>query len=167
MEPGVEMGPLVDRNAMEGVTRWMDIGRREGASVCTGGAPLSGPNHDRGLFFMPTVLEAQQGMEITKEEIFGPIVAVIRVPDLDEAIKIANSVRYGLSASIFTRDVGRVFRFAERAEAGIVHVNRPGIGGFSHVPFGGIKESGYGGREVGDEVMNFYTETKMVYINHK
>jgi len=88
------------------------------------------------------------------------------VRDLDEAIEVANSVRYGLTASIFTRDVGKVFRFAERAQAGIVHVNRPGVGGYSHAPFGGIKESGYGGREVGDEVMSFYTETKVVYINY-
>ena len=93
--------------------------------------------------------------------------AVIRVRDLEEAIKIANSVRYGLTSTIFTRDVGKVFRFAERAQAGIIHVNRPGVGGFSHVPFGGIKDSGYGGREVGDEVMSFYTETKVVYVNYK
>jgi len=72
-----------------------------------------------------------------------------------------------LTASIFTRDVSKVFRFAEKSEAGIVHVNRPGIGGYSHAPFGGLKESGYGGREVGDQVIEFYTEAKAVYINFK
>ena len=87
--------------------------------------------------------------------------------DLDEAIRIANSVRYGLTSTIFTKDVSKVFRFAERADAGMIHVNRPGIGGYSHAPFGGIKESGYGGREVGDEALNFYTETRIVYINYK
>ena len=164
-EPGVEMGPLVDSRAMKGVAHYVGVGVNEGGKLCAGGAPVTGL--ERGHFFTPTVIEAHQGMEIAKEEIFGPVVAVIRVRDLEEAIKAANSVRYGLTSTIFTRDVGKVFRFAERAQAGIIHVNRPGVGGFSHVPFGGIKDSGYGGREVGDEVMSFYTETKVVYVNYK
>jgi acyl-CoA reductase-like NAD-dependent aldehyde dehydrogenase len=166
-EPGVEMGPLVDARSMKGVNHFIGVGRAEGANFCTGGKALTESGLDKGFFFAPTVIEAQQGMEIAQEEIFGPVVSVIRVSDLDQAIKIANSVRYGLTSTIFTRDVGRVFKFAERADAGIIHVNRPGVGGYSHVPFGGIKESGYGGREVGNEVLNFYTETKMVYVNYK
>jgi aldehyde dehydrogenase (NAD+) len=166
-EPGVEMGPLVDLRAMSGVSRWCEAGRSEGAKVCAGGGRFEDGQLARGHFFAPTVVEAEPGMEITQEEIFGPVVAVIRVRDLEQAIQIANSVRYGLTSTVFTRDVGKVFRFAERAEAGIIHVNRPGIGGYSHAPFGGIKESGYGGREVGSEVMNFYTETRMVYVNYK
>jgi aldehyde dehydrogenase (NAD+) len=106
-------------------------------------------------------------MEIAREEIFGPVLAVIRARDFEEALSVANSVRYGLTASIFTSDVAQVFKFAGAAESGIIHVNRPGVGGYSHAPFGGIKESGYGGREVGDEVLSFYTETKTVYINYK
>ncbi|HXG68977.1 MAG TPA: aldehyde dehydrogenase family protein [Blastocatellia bacterium] len=167
IEPGVEMGPLVDERALKNVSRYVDVGRREGANFCAGGGPLTGAGYERGLFFAPTVLEARPDMEIAQEEIFGPVVAVIRVKDLDEAIRIANSVRYGLTSTIFTKDVSKVFRFAERADAGMIHVNRPGIGGYSHAPFGGIKESGYGGREVGDEALNFYTETRIVYINYK
>jgi alpha-ketoglutaric semialdehyde dehydrogenase len=167
LEPGVEMGPLVDGRSMNGVNHYIGVGRAEGARFCTGGQALTGQGFEKGFFFPPTVLEAKPGMEITQEEIFGPVVSVIRVRDLDEAIKIANAVRYGLTSTVFTRDVGQVFRFAEGADAGIIHVNRPGIGGYSHVPFGGIKESGYGGREVGNEVLNFYTETKMVYVNYQ
>jgi aldehyde dehydrogenase (NAD+) len=166
-ESGIEMGPLVDSRAFNGVARFVSAGVNEGGKVRAGGAPVKEGRLDRGHFFAPTVIEAMQGMEITQEEVFGPVLAVIRVRDLEEGIRIANSVRYGLASTIFTRDVSKVFRFAEQAQAGIVHVNRPGVGGFSHVPFGGIKDSGYGGREVGDEVMSFYTETKVVYVNYK
>jgi acyl-CoA reductase-like NAD-dependent aldehyde dehydrogenase len=166
MAPGAEMGPLVDRKAFENVSGYIERSRSEGASFRVGGGRPTGSQYERGLFFAPTVIEARPDMEIAREEIFGPVLSLIRAKDLDEAIEIANSVRYGLTASIFTRDVSRAFRFAERVEAGMVYVNRPGIGGYSHAPFGGIKESGYGGREVGEEVMSFYTETKMVYINY-
>lgn len=167
MAPGAEMGPLVDTKAMSGVNRYVEIGRNEQARFCAGGGAFEDGELARGLFFKPTVIEATPEMEIAREEIFGPVLSVIRARDVEEALRIANAVRYGLTASIFTRDVGSVFRFAERAEAGIIHVNRPGVGGYSHAPFGGIKESGYGGREVGDEVMSFYTETKVVYVNYK
>jgi acyl-CoA reductase-like NAD-dependent aldehyde dehydrogenase len=167
MEPGVEMGPLVDDRAMQGVTRYVESGRTAQAKFCSGGAPVTEGELARGHFYQPTVIEAQPDMEIAREEIFGPVLSVIRARGLREAIEIANAVRYGLTASIYTREVSRVFRFTERVDAGIIHVNRPGVGGYSHVPFGGVKESGYGGREVGDEVLDFYSETKVVYINYK
>lgn len=166
-QPDVEMGPLVNAVAMNGVARYVESGRKDNATFCTGGERIKESNLERGFFFQPTVVEAKPEMEIAREEIFGPVLSVIRARGLREAIEIANAVRYGLTASIFTRDVSRVFRFAERAQAGIIHVNRPGVGGYSHAPFGGVKDSGYGGREVGDEVLNFYTETKSVYINYK
>jgi acyl-CoA reductase-like NAD-dependent aldehyde dehydrogenase len=166
-EPLVEIGPLVDSCAMSRVTDFVADGQREGGTVRLGGSAIENPPCERGFFFPPTVIEATSGMEIAQEEVFGPVVSVIRVHDFDEAISVANSVRYGLTASIFTQDLSKAFSFAERMEAGIVHVNRPGIGGYSHTPFGGIKESGYGAREVGDEVMRFYTETKVVYLNYK
>ena len=166
VERGVEMGPLVDGKALESVARFSESARAEGARFHIGGQRLSGSAYDRGFFFSPTVVEATPEMAVAKEEVFGPVLSVIRARDLDDALTIANSVRYGLTASIFTRDLSRCFQFASRVQAGIVHVNRPGVGGYSHAPFGGIKDSGYGGREVGNEVLNFYTETKMVYINH-
>jgi acyl-CoA reductase-like NAD-dependent aldehyde dehydrogenase len=165
--PGAEMGPLVDRKAFESVAEHSKAAYTEGARFRAGGERITGPGYDRGFFFSPTIIEASPGMTIAKEEVFGPVLSVIRARDLDEAITIANGIRYGLTASIYTRDVSRVFQFANQIEAGIVHVNRPGVGGYSHSPFGGIKDSGYGGREVGDEVLNFYTETKAVYINHR
>jgi aldehyde dehydrogenase (NAD+) len=166
-QAGVEMGPLVDDRAMAGVARYVESSRKEQARFCTGGDRVQTDGLERGFFYSPTVIEAQPEMEIAREEIFGPVLAVIRARDSDEALRIANAVRYGLTASIFTRDVGRVFQFAERIESGMVHINRPGIGGYSHAPFGGVKESGYGGREVGDSVLDFYTETKTVYVNYK
>jgi len=165
-EQGVEVGPLVDARAMGGVTHYSEVARKEGAEFRAGGSRVSEGEHKHGLFFSPTVIEADPGMEVAREEIFGPVLSVIRARDVEEAIRIANSVRYGLTASVFTKDVSRVFQFASAAEAGIIHVNRPGVGGYSHAPFGGIKESGYGGREVGDSVLDFYTETKVVYIKH-
>lgn len=165
-EADVDMGPLVDSRAMSGVAHYASVGRNEGASFHAGGSAMTGDNYERGFFFAPTVIEARPEMEIASEEIFGPVLSVIRARDIEEALRIANSVRYGLTASVFTRDVSQVFRFAQSAEAGIIHVNRPGVGGYSHAPFGGIKESGYGGREVGDEVLGFYTETRVVYINY-
>ena len=166
-EEGVAIGPLVDGRAVAGVSHYVEAGQNEQARLCAGGGTIQENGLDRGFFYQPTVLEATPDMEIAREEIFGPVVSVIRAQDVDEALRIANAVRYGLTASIFTRDVGRVFQFADRIESGMVHINRPTVGGYSHAPFGGIKESGYGGREVGDDVLDFYTEKKMVYVNYR
>src|SRR5205085_1711461 len=117
--------------AMATVARYVESGRREQARFCAGGEAVRGGVLERGFFFAPTIIEARPDMEIAREEVFGPVLAVIRAGDLDEALRIANAVRYGLTASIFTRDVGRVFQFAERIESGMVHVNRPGVGGYS------------------------------------
>jgi len=102
--------------------------------------------------------------EIAREEVFGPVLSFIEVSDLEEALMVANRVEYGLTASIFTRDIGRAFTFVDKIEAGMIHINRPGLGGFSHLPFGGFKHSSYGAREVGDDTINFYMDVKSVYI---
>ncbi|HEY6329118.1 MAG TPA: aldehyde dehydrogenase family protein [Blastocatellia bacterium] len=167
LTPGVEMGPLVDSRAVNTVTQYLEGGREDGAKFLTGGGRMSGAGYERGFFCSPSIIEGSLDMRISREEVFGPVMSVFKARDLDEAIDIANRVTYGLTASIYTRDVRRVFRFANQAQVGMVYVNRPGVGGYSHAPFGGIKDSGYGGREVGPEAMNFYTETKMVYVNYQ
>ncbi|HKV37656.1 MAG TPA: aldehyde dehydrogenase family protein [Blastocatellia bacterium] len=167
VQPGVQMGPLVTGNALDCVTAYTGAAKNEGAEFLAGGDRLRDSTREHGFFFAPTVVEAEPEMAVAMEEVFGPVLSVIRARDFEHAMEIANTVRYGLTASIFTRDVNRALSFADRIEAGMVHVNRPGVGGYSHAPFGGIKDSGYGGREVGDEVMNFYTEPKVVYVNYE
>lgn len=166
VNPGTEIGPLVDGRALAGVGRFCESAKKENGDFIIGGQRLEEGGLDRGFFFAPTVVEARPNTEIAREEVFGPVLSVIRAGDLEQALEIANSVRYGLTSTIFTRDVSKVFKFAENAQAGMIHINRPGVGGYSHVPFGGIKDSGYGGREVGDDVIDFYTETRVVTVNY-
>jgi aldehyde dehydrogenase (NAD+) len=106
------------------------------------------------------------GSRLAQEEIFGPVLSIIRVRDFDEAIAAANSVRYGLTASIFTSDANRIFQAADRLECGMVHVNSPTVGGEAHVPFGGIKGTGLGERESGSTAIDFYSEIKVVYVDY-
>jgi aldehyde dehydrogenase (NAD+) len=161
--PEVTMGPLVDEARLREVKGFVDRARREGAEVVIGGSEPEGLRD--GHFYAPTVVaNVRPEHEIAREEVFGPVLSFIEVDDLDEALTLANAVDYGLTASIFTRDIGRAFAFVDRIEAGLIHVNRPGLGGFSHMPFGGFKHSSYGAREVGDDTINFYTDIKSVYI---
>ncbi|MGH7472860.1 MAG: aldehyde dehydrogenase family protein [Candidatus Methylomirabilales bacterium] len=161
--PEVTMGPLVDETRLRDVKSFVDRARAQGAAVVIGGYEPEGLRD--GYFYAPTVVaNVRPEHEIAREEVFGPVLSVIEVDDLEEALGVANAVEYGLCASIFTRDIGRAFAFIDRIEAGMIHVNRPGLGGFSHMPFGGFKHSSFGAREVGDDTINFYTEIKSVYI---
>jgi len=161
--PEVTMGPLVDEARLRDVKGFVERARAEGAEVVIGGSEPEGLRD--GYFYAPTVVaKVRPEHEIAREEVFGPVLSVIEVNDLEEALRVANAVEYGLCASIFTRDIGRAFAFIDRIEAGMIHVNRPGLGGFSHMPFGGFKHSSYGAREVGDDTINFYTDIKSVYI---
>ncbi len=165
-EPGTNVGPSVDENQFNKVQEYLEIGKREAKLVC-GGQRLSGGAYDRGLFTAPTIFDhVPASARIAQEEIFGPVLSVIRVKSFDEAVAAANNIRYGLTASIFSTDANRVFQFTDRVECGIVHINSPTVGGEAHVPFGGIKATGVGERETGSTAIDFYTELKVVYVDY-
>lgn len=165
-EATTQVGPSVDENQFNKVQEYLAIGQREGKVQC-GGARLKGGKYDDGWFTAPTVIDhVKPDARIAQEEIFGPVLAVIRVKDFDQALEVANGIKYGLSASIFTTDANQIFQFSDRIECGIVHVNSATVGGEAHVPFGGIKATGVGERETGSTAIDFYTELKVVYVDY-
>jgi len=165
-DEGTDVGPLINADAVAKVSGYIDIARGEGATVALGGAPATFAGSAGGYFFQPTILTGvHRDMRVAREEIFGPVLSVIRVGDFDEAISVANDVAYGLSSSIYTRDVARAFRALRDIDAGITYVNGPTIGAEAHMPFGGVKATGNGHREGGWEVFDFYTETKTCYVD--
>jgi len=166
LEPGVDMGPAVDDSQLKTDLRFIEIGKKE-AKLMLGGGRLTGPGYDRGYFVAPTVFDhVAADSTIAQEEIFGPVLSVIRVRDFDEALRAANSVRYGLSSSLYTNDAAKIFEFIDRIETGITHVNSPTVGGEAQLPFGGMKATGVGLREMGRVAIDFYTELKTVYIDY-
>jgi aldehyde dehydrogenase (NAD+) len=167
LEDGVGMGPLVDAKQLATVLDYVDRGRRDGARLLTGGRRLTGPAYDRGYFVEPTVFAGvRPEHRIAQDEIFGPVLSVIEVTSLDEALAVANGVRYGLTSSIYARDANAIMHFVDHVEAGMVHVNSPTVGGEAQIPFGGIKWSGIGGREMAEEGLEFFTELKSVFFDY-
>src|SRR5262252_1926822 len=145
MDPKTEIGPSVDEHQFNTVLKYMNIGREDGATLVCGGARATGNGLDKGYFVQPTVFDhVTPDMRIAREEIFGPVLGVIRVKSFEEAMEVANDTEFGLSSSIFTNDVVRMFRFVEEIETGMTHVNSPTTGGEAHIPFGGIKGTGIG-----------------------
>jgi aldehyde dehydrogenase (NAD+) len=164
---GVEMGPAVDQKQLDTDLEYVEIGREEGARLLCGGRRLAAGGHEHGYFIEPAVFDhVTTRMRVAQEEIFGPVVSVIRVASFEEALEAANAVRYGLSSSIFTSDTGRAFRFVDGVEAGIVHVNSGTPGGEAQLPFGGTKATGVGPREQGLSALEFFTEIKTVYVDY-
>ena len=162
-----EMGPSVDENQFKTVLRYIEIGREDGAELKCGGERASGDRLDRGYFVRPTVFDrVTPDMRVAREEIFGPVLSVLRVHDFDEAMRVANDSEYGLSSSIFSNDAARIFRFVDEIETGMTHVNSPTTGGEAHIPFGGIKSTGIGDREQGSTALDFYTDLKVVYVDY-
>jgi alpha-ketoglutaric semialdehyde dehydrogenase len=167
LEAGVAIGPAVDAAQLETDLKYIEIGKQEGARLLCGGKRLTGGAYDKGYFVEPTLFDGvTPEMRIAREEIFGPVLALMQARDFEDAMQLANGVRFGLSASIVTRDVERVHQFTNRIEAGLITVNLPTAGVEYQLPFGGTKESSFGMREQGPQAMDFYTETRTVYLKY-
>ncbi|MEO8649264.1 MAG: aldehyde dehydrogenase family protein, partial [Acidobacteriota bacterium] len=166
-EPGTDIGPSVDEGQFNTVLKYIDIGREDGAELLCGGKRASGDDLDNGYFVEPTVFDrVTPDMRIAREEIFGPVLSVLRVNDFDEAMAVANDSEFGLSSSVFTNDANNIYRFIDDIETGMTHVNSPTTGGEAHIPFGGVKNTGLGAREQGSTSLDFYTELKVVYVDY-
>ena len=166
-EEDTDVGPVINRSALEKIHYYTGIGKDEGACLLTGGEIATENGLDRGHFYRPTIFaDVEAGMRIAQEEIFGPTTALIPVDGYQEAIRVANRIRYGLSTSIFTRDVNRAFRAMRDLETGITYVNAGTIGAEVHLPFGGMKETGNGHREAGQAALDVFTEWKSVYVDY-
>ena len=164
---GVEVGPLIHEDQRERVHSYVRIGRREGAKLECGGKFARGPGLGRGFFYEPTVFTGvHPAMTIFREEIFGPVVCLMPVSSLEQALMLANDTPYGLSSSLYTRDVNGAMTAIRDLEAGITYINGPTIGAEVHMPFGGVKDTGNGHREAGDNGVDFFSEWKTVYIDY-
>ncbi len=167
LDPTVEMGPVINEQQLDTVMSYVEIGKKEGAKLLTGGHHLDKGEHAKGWFHEPTVFgECYPKMRIAQEEIFGPVVSVIPIDSLEQGIEVANGVPYGLSASIYTRNVNSAFAAIRDLYTGIVYVNAPTIGAETHLPFGGTKQTGNGHREAAVAAIDFFTEWKSVYIDY-
>ncbi|MHB8755732.1 MAG: aldehyde dehydrogenase family protein [Candidatus Acidiferrales bacterium] len=167
LDESMQMGPSINETQLQTVMKYVEIGKQEGAKIATGGHRLDKGAHAKGWFHEPTVfIDCNPKMRICQEEIFGPVVSVMPMSSLDEAIEIANGVKYGLSSSIYTRNVNDAFRAQRDLDTGIVYVNAPTIGAETHLPFGGTKQTGNGHRESGAPALDFYSEWKTIYIDY-
>jgi alpha-ketoglutaric semialdehyde dehydrogenase len=164
LEPGTTMGPLVSHGQLRSVERYVRQGVDAGCALLTGGGPLTRNPEQEGYYFAPTVFDRVPGNSpLALEEMFGPVLPIIRVRDLDEAITIANSTRYGLAASLFTSRLSHIHEFTSRVAAGMIHVNH-GTASQAHVPFGGVKDSGQGAYSIGSTAREFFTNVKAIYV---
>jgi aldehyde dehydrogenase (NAD+) len=162
LDAATDVGPLVDEQQLKTVLRYIETGKKQ-ATLLHGGHATG----DQGYFVAPTIFDhVPWDSTIAQEEIFGPVLSVIRVPDFEEALRVANSVKYGLSSSIYSNDNARIFEFIDRIESGMTHVNAPTVVSEAQLPFGGVKSTGVGLREMGRVAIDFYTELKAVYIDY-
>ena len=167
IDPSNDVAPLSSQNQKDKVMEYIGIGIEEGADLVFGGRALSGGDFDEGYYVEPTIFAGvSPEMRIAKEEIFGPVLTVFKAKDLKEAIDISNSVEFGLSSSVYTKDITKAYEYINTVETGMVHVNAPTLGGEVHLPFGGLNASGVGQREQGTAAVDFFTEIITVYIDH-
>jgi aldehyde dehydrogenase (NAD+) len=167
LDDGVEMGPLINQAARERVHRYVQVGKEEGARLLTGGSIYEEGKWVDGYFYRPTIFDqVTPSMRIAQEEIFGPVLSIIEVKSFEEAVAVLNGTPYGLSSSVYTRDIERSFRAMRDIEAGITYINGPTIGAEVHLPFGGVKDTGNGHREAGTTVYDIFSEWKSVYVDY-
>ncbi len=167
LQPGVQIGPAIDKDQLETNDRYCRIAEREGARIECGGHPLADGEYAKGFFFEPTVFSGvTEDMRIAQEEVFGPVLAVMRAANFEDCMRVANKTEFGLSASIQTQDVSRIFEYVNRIEAGLITVNLPSAGVEYQLPFGGSKESSFGPKEQGPVALDFYTDYKTVYLGY-
>jgi len=166
LDPQMQVGPSISEKQLEKVMGYVEIGKQEGATVACGGRRLTAAAHANGFFHEPTIFTGvTRSMRIAREEIFGPVVSVIKCASLDEAVSIGNDVVYGLSASIYTQDINRAFQAMRDLYTGIFYVNAPTIGAEVHLPFGGTKATGNGHREAGLAALDVFSEWKSIYVD--
>lgn len=167
LDDSTDVGPVINEKQREIIHGYVEVGNNEGAKLLCGGEFASEGKLSKGFFYRPTIFaEVTPQMRIAKEEIFGPVLVVLRTKTLEEAIDVLNGTDYGLSSSIYTEDVNQAFRAIEDIEAGITYINGPTIGAEAHLPFGGVKDTGNGHREGGWTVYDIFTEWKTVYIDY-
>ncbi|MBI3587446.1 MAG: aldehyde dehydrogenase family protein, partial [Ignavibacteriales bacterium] len=167
LKEGVDVGPCVNEKQRETVEEYVKIATQEGAKIVAGGKRAIGGGLSKGWFHEPTILAGVlPTMRVAKEEIFGPVLSVIKVKSLEEAIEVSNNTTYGLSSSVYTQDINNAYKAIRDIKAGITYINSPTIGAEAHMPFGGVKETGNGHREGGWTVYEFYTEWKTVYVDY-
>jgi aldehyde dehydrogenase (NAD+) len=167
LDESKQVGPQINEQQIGISARYVEIAKAEGANLLTGGVRLGEGAHSKGWFFAPTVFtEVKPGMRIGQEEVFGPVVSLLECQGLEDALVIANGIQYGLSTSLYSRDVNRAFRTIRDLEAGITYINAPTIGAEVHLPFGGVKQTGNGHREGGTGALDFYTTWKSVYVDY-
>jgi len=167
LKQGVDVGPCVNEGQRKTVQSYVEIGLQEGGRLVTGGEIPSEPDLKKGWFYRPTIFaDVKPQHRIAKEEIFGPVLSVIRTKSLEEGVQILNDTIYGLSSSVYTSDIDNAFKAIRDIKAGITYINAPTIGAEAHMPFGGVKQTGNGHREGGWTVYDFFSEWKTVYIDY-
>jgi len=167
LDPNTDVGPCINEQQLKTVMSYVEIGKNEGAKLLAGGNRLDNGPYAKGWFHAPTVFgDCSPQMRIAQEEIFGPVVSVIPVESLEHAVDVANGVPYGLSASIYTRNINRAFQATRDLYTGLVYVNAPTIGAETHLPFGGTKQTGNGHREAAIAAIDFFSEWKTIYIDY-
>ncbi len=166
LDDSVQMGPCINEGQRQTVLEYVEIGKKEGAKLMTGGEALTGGAYAKGFFVQPTVFtEVNQKMRIWREEIFGPVLSIATFDSFDQAVEMANDTPYGLSASIYTQDINKAYSAMRDVYTGIFYVNAPTIGAETHLPFGGTKETGNGHREAATAALDVYSEWKSIYVD--